>query len=96
MVYKALNHLTHSYITQLLKSASSTSIRLRSSNQYKLSYASLKTPKTNYMLSTFSKRGRDVWNIVPKEIKQTHSLKTFKFLYKKYLLQLKLFEHFHP
>ena len=31
------------------------------------------------MLSTFSKRGRDVWNCVPVEIKQTHSLKTFNF-----------------
>jgi len=73
MVFKALNHLAPSYITQ---SASSSSIHLRSSNQYKLSFASLKTPKTKYMLSNFSKRGRDVWNFVPIEIKQTHSLKT--------------------
>ena len=47
MVYKALTHLTPSYITQLLTSASTSSIYLRPSNQYKLCYASLKTPKTN-------------------------------------------------
>ena len=88
LVYKALNHLTPSYITELLESASFNSIRLRSSYQYKLSYASLKTPKTNYMLSTFSKRGRDIWNIIPIEIKQTKSLNSFKFLFKKYLLQI--------
>jgi len=79
LVDKALNHLTLSYITEILESASFNSIHLRSSYQYKLSYASLKTPKTNYMLSASSKRGRDIWNSIPLRIKQTNSLNSFKF-----------------
>jgi len=85
LVYKALSHLTPLYIINLLESSSLSSIHLRLSNQCNLSYASLKTPKTNDMLSTFLKQDRDV---IPIEFKQTNSLNSFKVLYKKYLFQV--------
>ena len=53
LVYKALNHLTPSYITELLESASFNFIRLRSSYQYKLIKPLQKIRKQTICLALF-------------------------------------------
>ena len=88
MVYKALNNLTPIHISNMFTSLSSSSTRsLRSAINGNIA-TTYKIPRTNYLLHTFSSRGKDTWNSIPIHIKHKDSLRSFKISYKDYLFQV--------
>ena len=46
-----------------------------------------KIANTKNLLNTFSNKGKNIWNMIPVNIRNTSSIKNFKSLYKKYLFQ---------
>lgn len=75
MIYKALNNLVPSYITDffdLLDYSQSYNLRDRDNK------IALPRPRTNYLKNSFHYSGAILWNDLPSEVRLTTSLKVFK------------------
>lgn len=76
MIYKALNNLVPSYITDffdLLDYSQSYKLRDRENK------IALPRPRTNYLKNSFHYSGAILWNDLPSEVRLTTSLKVFKY-----------------
>ena len=84
MVYKALNHMSPEYITDLFTKVSETQNRsLRSVDNDLLHIPSF---KTSLFENSFSVSAARLWNTVPLDIRTASSLEAFKHSIKNHLL----------
>ena len=84
LVYKTMNHMAPSYMTDVITFATNEKYNLRSAmhNDLVLKFR----PQTNYLKDSFAYYSRTVWNNIPFEIKNAKSVHSFKRLYRKYLM----------
>ena len=85
IVYKAMNGLAPTYITELLEEHI-PSRRLRSSSHRMLSVPAVRT--VNYGDRSFSKAGPVLWNDLPNYINESPSLATFQKRLKTHLFNM--------
>ena len=85
LVYKTLNNMSPSYLSESLIVSNNSSYNLRSKSHRDIVLVS--TPRTNYLKDTFQFYGMTIWNCIPPNIRNITQLNSFKTNYKKYLLQ---------
>ena len=84
MMYKTLNNLAPTYLTELFTPTSSIHDRgLRS-----IENETLRVPfaRTKYYENSFTVSGAKQWNLLPLELRQTNTLSSFKPKLKTFLL----------
>ena len=79
MIFKSLNNLTPSYISNLINIASNPIYNLRSSSNMDIAHFN---PRTNYFKQTFRYTAMQLWNSLPLYIRQIHSISSFKLQFK--------------
>ena len=85
LVFKTLNNMAPSYMTELLKLSCNTAYNLRSKTNKDIVLFS--TPRTNYYKDTFEYYGMTTWNSIPISIRNLEKIDSFKSNYKQFLLQ---------
>ena len=83
LVYKGLNKLVPSYITELINITNNSKYNLRSVKNKDIIYLK---PKTNFLKQSFSYSCIKTWNDLPVTIRESKSLTIFKKSMKEYLL----------
>ena len=84
LVYKIRNHMTPSYMANLIDFSDDKSYTLRSTTKHDLVVHHL--PKTNYLKYSFSYFSMNVWNQIPVQIRNSKKVSSFKNKYKSFLL----------
>jgi len=83
LVYKTLNHMSPSYMSDIITVSTNNSYSLRSVLRYDLVLKH--KHKTKYIKDSFNYYSMTVWNEIPIEIGNSANIKSFKLFYKKYL-----------
>ena len=84
LVYKTLNNMAPSYMTEVLAFSKNEKYNLRSSKRSDLV---LKTrPHTNYLKDTFAYYSMTIWNHIPYDIRVSSTLQSFKYRCKHFLM----------
>ena len=75
-----------SYMSDIITVSTNNSFSLRSvlRNDLVLKHK----PKTRYIKDSFNYNSRTIWTEIPIEIRNAANIKSFKFFYKKYLLNM--------
>ena len=81
-VYKTLNHVAPSYMSDII--TVSTHINYSLHKDLVLKHK----PKTKYIKDSFNHYSRAAWNEIPIEIRNAANINSFKYLYKKYLMNM--------
>ena len=84
LIFKAINNLTPSYISDLITFSSNNTYVLRSVAKRDISH---NKPNTNYLKKTFSYSGMEIWNRIPTEIRNSQNINTFKGKFKSFLFE---------
>ena len=71
LIFKAINNLIPSYISDLITFSSNNTNVLRSIAKRDISH---NEPNTNYLKKTFSYSGMEIWNRIPTEIRNSQKL----------------------
>ena len=82
LVYKGLNKLVPSYVSDLINITNNSNYNLRSVTNKNIIYLK---PKTNFLKQSFSYSCIKTWNDLPVKIRNSKSLTTFKQSMKAYL-----------
>ena len=83
MTYKVLNNDAPSYLNHFISISESNRYNLRSTSKRYLNHT---RANTEYLKQSFRIVSMQVWNDIPYHIRNSVSLKTFKYQYKSYLL----------
>jgi hypothetical protein len=83
LVFKTLNNMAPTYMTELMTLSDNKIYNLRSRSRKDIVLWT--RPKTNYIKDTFSYYGMNIWNNIPLNIRNANNLKCFKEKYKAYL-----------
>ena len=86
LVYKTLNNMAPSYLSEILKFSQNEKYSLRSANRHDL-VLKIK-PRTNLIQNTFAYYSMKIWNNIPIFIRNSNSITSFKCSYKTYLLNV--------
>ena len=82
LIFKAINNLTPSSISDLITFSTNNTYVLRSIRDI-----SHNKPNTNYLKKTFSYSGMEMWNRIPTEIRNSQNINTFKGKFKSFLFE---------
>ena len=85
LIYKILNSMAPSYLSDLVTVSNNVSYNLRSKSHRDIVLFS--TPRTNYLKDTFKFNGMKIWNSIPYNIRNCNNISSFKTSYKKYLFE---------
>ena len=75
MVYKSLNSLSPDYVKSMFTDRSATSTYSLRNCEGKLA---LPLPRTNFIKNSFSYSGVVLWNSLPTNLRQEHTVASFK------------------
>ena len=84
LVYKTLNNMAPSYMSEIVSFSENNLYMLRSVTNKDIVLQT--RPRTNYMKSSFTYYSRNVWNIIPLEIRESKNIQTYKIKFKQYLI----------
>ena len=84
LIFKAINNLTPSYISDLIAFSSNNKHVLRSKAKRDISH---NKPNTNYLKKTFRFSSMEIWNRIPIEIRNSQNINTFKSKFKSFLFE---------
>jgi hypothetical protein len=85
LVYKIMNHMAPTYLSDILTFSRNENHNLRSSTRNDLVLQ--RKPRTNYYKDSFSYFSMKVWNDIPVDIRLVTKIQSFKSKYKTYLLK---------